>query len=316
MVNYNRWTTKKMSNKILFFGNERLATGVHSSVSTLQALLTGGYEVPAIIVAQAETAKSRQQRQLEVSVIAGQHDIPVLSPADLAETHDQLAAYDAEMAVLIAYGKIVPAAILDLFPKGIINVHPSLLPLHRGPTPIENAILDGDRQTGVSLMRLSAKMDAGPVYAQKTMRLNGDETKQGLADRLSAIGVDMVLEYVAEILDGSARPQPQTESNSTYDHLIAKADGQLDWTKPAVRLEREVRAYAGWPRSRTRLGSTEVIVTGCHVQSGRGEPGSILTDSGQLSVFCSEEILVIDSLIPAGKKEMAGKAFLAGYKII
>ncbi|HZL07718.1 MAG TPA: methionyl-tRNA formyltransferase [Candidatus Dormibacteraeota bacterium] len=304
-----------MSKKILFFGNERLATGVHSGVSTLQALLTSGYEVAAIVVAQAETAKSRKERQLEVSVIAAQYNIPLLSPADLLEARGQLAGFGAEAAVLIAYGKIVPSAILDLFPRGIINIHPSLLPLHRGPTPIENAILNGDTQTGVSLMRLSAHMDTGPVYAQQVVHLKGDETKQGLANQLSAIGVDMVLEYLPKVLDGSAQPKPQDETGATYDHLIHKTDGQLDWTKPAARLEREVRAYAGWPRSRARLGSTDVIITGSRVQKGRGEPGAPIIDSRQLGVGCGENILVIDSLIPAGKKEMSGAAFLAGYKI-
>jgi methionyl-tRNA formyltransferase len=315
MVNYNRWITKKMSNKILFFGNERLATGVHSSVSTLQALLTSGYDVAAVIVAQAETAKSRQGRQLEVSVIAEQYGIPLLSPSDLVEAHDELASFGAKAAVLIAYGKIVPAAILELFPRGIINIHPSLLPLHRGSTPIESAILDGDTQTGVSLMRLSAKMDTGPVYTQKTVPLKGDETKQSLADQLAAIGVDMVLEYLPKILDGSAKPQPQDETAATYNDLIDKADSRLDWSKPAIRLEREVRAYAGWPRSRTALASTDVIITVAHVQKGQGQPGSPLLDSGQLGIYCGEDVLVIDKLIPAAKKEMTGKAFLAGYKV-
>ncbi|HEY5152895.1 MAG TPA: methionyl-tRNA formyltransferase, partial [Candidatus Saccharimonadales bacterium] len=302
-----------MSKKILFFGNERLATGVHSGVPTLQALLTAGYDVAAIVVAQAETAKSRQARQLEVSVIAGQYDIPLLAPADLVEAGNQLSTFGAEAAVLIAYGKIVPAAVLDMFPRGIINVHPSLLPLHRGPTPIENAILQADKQTGVSLMRLVPQMDAGPVYARQSLPLDGTETKQGLADHLSAIGVDMVLEHLPNVLDGSARPQPQDETAATYDHLIAKTDGRLNWTKPAARLEREIRAYAGWPRSRAKLGSTDVIITGCHVENGHGQPGSPLLGSDHLAICCGQDVLAIDSLIPAGKKEMSGKAFLAGY---
>jgi len=305
-----------MSKKILFFGNERLATGVHSGVSTLQALLTSGYDVAAIVVAQAETSKSRSQRQLEVSVIAAQYDIPLLSPSDLAAASGQLAGFGAEAAVLIAYGKIVPPAILDLFPRGIINIHPSLLPLHRGPTPIENAILGGDSRTGVSLMGLSAEMDTGPIYAQQTVALEGGETKQGLANQLSAIGVDLVLEYLPKVLDGSAEPKPQAGTGATYDHLIHKTDGQVDWTKPAARLEREVRAYAGWPRSHAKLGSTEVIITQAHVQKGQGEPGTPQADSpGQLAIACGQNILVIDSLVPAGKKEMSGAAFLAGHKL-
>lgn len=304
-----------MSKRILFFGNERLATGVESSMPTLRALLDGGYEVPAIVVAQNQMAKSRRERQLEVAAIAQERGIPLLSPARLTDASDQLAAYGAEAAILIAYGKIVPAAVLDLFPRGIINVHPSLLPRHRGPSPIESAILDGDRETGVSLMRLAAKMDTGPVYAQAKLPLNGNETKRELADRLADLGAGLIMEYLPKVLDGSVEPLSQDENAATYDHLITKAAGQVDWTKPAVRLEREVRAYAGWPRSRSRLGSTDVIITAAHASDGRGQPGTPRVENKQLGVFTSDGLLVIDRLIPDGKKEMPAEAFLAGYTL-
>ena len=303
-----------MSKRILFFGNERLATGVHTGVSTLQALLASGYEVPAVIVAQSPDGKSRRERPLEVSAIAAQHGIPLLAPADLLEARDQLAGFKAEAAVLISYGKILPPAILGLFPRGIINIHPSLLPLHRGPTPIENAILDGDSQTGVSLMRLSDKMDAGPVYARQTVALDSTETKQALANRLSAIGSDMVLEYLPGIIGGLVEPSAQDDQAATHDRLITKDDSRLEWDKPAARLEREVRAYAGWPRSRTTIGSTDVIITGAHASEGGGEPGSLLLEDKQLGIYCGEGVLVVDSLIPAGKKDMSATAFLAGYR--
>ncbi|HEY5442442.1 MAG TPA: methionyl-tRNA formyltransferase [Candidatus Saccharimonadales bacterium] len=306
---------KKTSKKILFFGNERLATGVHSTVSTLQALLASGYQVEAVVVAQREAGKSRSSRRLEVAVIVEQHNIPLLAPTDLQAARDELAAFGAEAAVLIAYGKIVPQAVLDLFPQGIVNVHPSLLPLHRGSAPLESVILEGARETGVSLMRLVSKMDAGPVYAQKTVALQGDETKQALADRLAAIGADMVLEHLPSILKGSSEPRPQNDSAATYDQLINKDDSQLDWSKPATRLEREVRAYAGWPRSRARLGSTDVIITQAHVGEASGQPGTLITDNKQLEVCCGQGSLLIDSLIPVGKQEMSAKAFLAGYNL-
>jgi methionyl-tRNA formyltransferase len=303
-----------MSKKILFFGNERLATGVHSGVPTLQALIASGYEVAAVVIAQAETGKSRNQRRLEVAAIAEQHNIPMLAPTDLGAARDELAAYGAEAAVLIAYGKIIPRVILDIFPRGIINVHPSLLPMHRGSAPIENAILEGAAQTGVSLMRLGAKMDAGPVYAQVTVPLEDNETKQSLTGRLSAIGVDLVLKHLPNILDGSATSREQDQSKATYDRLITKEDGQLDWRKPAVQLEREIRAYAGWPRSRAKLDTTEVIITEAHVETGSGQPGEALDNPKQLSFYAGEGVLVIDRLVPPGKKEMTAEGFLAGYR--
>jgi methionyl-tRNA formyltransferase len=158
-----------MSAKIVFFGNERLATGVTTTAPTLQALIDAGYEVCALVVAQNQSGASRKARKLEVAEIAEQHGIPVLVPAKLDDIAGQLKDYGAEIGILVAFGKIVPQAILDIFPHGIINIHPSLLPKHRGSTPIESAILFGENETGVSLMQLVQKMDAGPVYAQETV---------------------------------------------------------------------------------------------------------------------------------------------------
>lgn len=303
-----------MSSKILFFGNERLATAVTTSAPTLRALIDAGYEIGAVVVAQNPLGKSRSARELEVETIARDYNTTLLSPADLREAKDELLAYGAELGVLIAYGKIIPSEILEIFPKGIINVHPSLLPLHRGSAPIESVMLEGAGQTGVSLMKLASKMDTGPVHAQQKVELTGQETKQELADRLSVIGAQMVIETLPKILDGTATPEPQDESLATYDKHISKEDSVLDWSKPASRLEREIRAYAGWPRSRTTIGSVEVIITGAHISDDSGQPGAPLSDTKQLGFYTAEKALIIDSLIPAGKKEMSAQAFLAGYR--
>lgn len=303
-----------MSQKILFFGNERLATGVSTTAPTLQALIGAGYEVAAVVVAQNDIGKSRKTRLLEVAEIARHHGIPLLAPADLNQAKDELAAYGARIAVLIAYGKIVPPEVLAIFPAGIVNIHPSLLPLHRGSTPLESVILAGARETGVSLMRLSEKMDAGPVYARQTVPLNGGETKQGLADNLSTLGTAMLLQQLPAILEGSTEPTPQDEANATYDAHITKADGVIDWSKPAAQLEREIRAYGGWPRSRTTLGSTDVIITAAQAAGGSGAIGNLEIHGRELGVYCGEGLLTISSLIPAGKREMPAEAFLAGYK--
>ncbi len=305
-----------MLKKILFFGNERLATGVGTSAPTLRSLIAAGYQVAAVVVAQQPSAKSRKvERPLEVATIAAQHSIPLLSPARLSDAAEELASFEAEAGVLIAYGKILPAAILDLFPRGIVNIHPSLLPLHRGSTPVESVILEGASQTGVSLMRLGDKMDAGPVFAQQIVPLSGTETKENLADQLAVIGSQLLIENLSAILDGSLPASAQNESLATYDTLIAKHNGTIDWSKPAVQLEREIRAYAHWPRSRTTIGTSEVIITKAHVRNGYGEAGSLwLEEAKQLGIYTAEGVLVIDSLIPTGKSEMPASAFMAGYR--
>lgn len=305
-----------MSNKIVFFGNERLGTGLGTSVPVLQSLIAAGYEITALVVAQNEVGKSRNNRTLEIVQVAEAHNIPVLTPSKLSEAKDQIAALGAEVAVLVAYGKMVPQTVIDVLPKGIINIHPSLLPKHRGPIPIESVILGNEPETGVSLMRLEAKMDAGPVYAQQVVPLTGNETKSLLADKLIGLGKDMLLQHLPSILDGSLQPQSQDDDLATYDGLIEKASGVLDFQKSALRLEREIRAYAGWPRSRANIGITEVIITEAHVADGDcdGVAGTLWLQDKQIGLYCGEGLLIIDRLIPAGKKDMDASAFLVGYK--
>ncbi len=306
-----------MSETILFFGNERLATGVKTTAPVLQSLIEAGYKLAAVVVSQNDTTTSRTPRPLEVVSLAESHNIPVLSPADLGASLDQLAGFGAQAAVLIAYGKLVPQTIIDLFPRGIINLHPSLLPLHRGPTPLESVLLAGETRTGVSLMRLTQSLDAGPVYAQQSFAMPPNSTKQFLADELGKLGAATLTYHLGSILAGNLTPKPQDEHRASYDDLIKKTDGKIDFNLPAELIERQIRAYAGWPRSRTQLGSTEVIITQARVSHDQpqGVPGHIIIDGQQLAIACGQNQLIVDKLIPTGKSEMNTGAFLSGYNL-
>lgn len=304
-----------MSKRILFFGNERLATGVGTTAPVFRTLIESGYEIAALIVAQKESGPSRKPRPLEIVETAQAHDVPVLAPVNLNDAREQLLSYGAEAAVLVAYGKIVTRDIIDIFPKGIINIHPSLLPKHRGSTPIESVILNGEAETGVSIMRLDVQMDAGPIYAQSTYALPANISKYELAENLLHEGGSLLVEHLPAILDGSLEPVPQDESQATTDKRIEKNDGVLDWGKPAIQLEREIRAYLGWPRSQAKLGDTEIIVTKAHVIPGSGQAGTLYLTDKHLGIYTSKDVLIIDSLIPAGKKEMPAAAFRAGYNL-
>lgn len=303
------------NNRLVFFGNERLATGVTTTVPVLQSLIAAGYEIAAVVVAQNPTAKSRQERPLEIAAIAAQHNIPLLAPPKLSEAKDTLEAFEAAAGILVAYGKLVPTEIIDIFPRGIINIHPSLLPKHRGSAPIESVILAGEAETGVSLMELSQAMDAGPLYAQQILPLRGDEPKQYLTDQLLELGKNLLLTHLPNILDGSLKPEPQQDTKATYDERIHKAASELDFTAPASQLVRHIRAYAGWPRSRAKLGTTEVIITAAHLGEASGTPGTLWLEGPELGIHTSDGTLIIDSLIPPGKKEMTAAAFLTGYKL-
>lgn len=292
--------------RVVFFGNEQLATGVSTTAPTLQALIEAGHEVVAVVTNEA-SAQSRDKVENKVAEVAKQHQIALV-------TLDKLGELSVDIGVLVAYGKIVPQAVIDLFRHGIINIHPSLLPQHRGSTPIESAILGGDAKTGVSLMQLTNKMDGGPVYGQSEFQLTGQETKQELADQLLEIGKTMLLELLPGILDGSLVALPQDESRASYDSRITKNDGQMDYSKTAEQLAREIRAYAEWPKSRTSLKGIEAIITKAHAVPGDGEPGAIeVVDKKALFVYGSQGHLCIERLKPAGKSDMPVEAFLAGY---
>jgi methionyl-tRNA formyltransferase len=303
-----------MAKRILFFGNERLATGVTTTAPTLQALIEAGYDVAAVVVAQGDIGNSRKPRKLEVAQVAESHGLPILSPAKLNDAEKDLRKFKAEAAVLVAYGKLVPESIIDLFPAGIINIHPSLLPKHRGPTPIEGVILEGETETGVSLMKLVPKMDAGPVYVQQKVAFKGDESKQQMADTLLALGKDLLIKNLPTILGGSLQAYEQDDEKASYDTKITKEDTELDFKKEATRLAREVRAFLDWPRSRAMIGTTEVIVTKAHAEDFNGTPGTLWLQGQQLGMHCNSGTLIIDTLVLPGKKEMTGAAFLAGYR--
>lgn len=305
---------KKKSKTVVFFGNERLATGVDTSTPTLRALIDQGYNVTAV-VSNYEVGQSRSGRPLEIAEVAQQNDIPLLLPNKPTEIIKQLKTLCADIGVLVAYGKIVPQSIINIFPKGIVNIHPSLLPLHRGPTPLESVILDGSQKTGVSVMALSKEMDAGPVYKQVEVPLKGNETKQQLADQLLETGKNMIIELLPGILDGSVKAKPQSNTGASYDKLISKADGLLDFNKPAVQLEREVRAYAGWPKSRTTIAGKDVVITEAQVVKSELAPGKVAAADKQLLIGTSQGALEIVQLKPAGKTQMTAAAFLAGHKL-
>jgi len=301
-----------MSKTIVFFGNERLATGVATSAPILTALLKANYKVVAV-VSNYSSAISRNSRQLEIRKITDSYKIPLLLPSNPVDIKQQLTNYRAEAAVLAAYGKIIPQEIINVFPGGIINIHPSLLPKHRGPIPVESVILGGETKTGVSIMQLAKQMDAGPVFGQTETKLNGRESKQQLVDNLLDVASTMLLEILPGILNGSIVALPQDETAATYDKLILKQDGIIDWQKSAQQIEREIRAYLGWPGSHTKIEDTDIIITKAHTGEQAGKPGQIATENKELTVFTGQGSIVIDSLKPTGKKEMSGAAFINGY---
>ncbi len=298
-----------MSRRLVFFGNERLVSGLkRSDTPVLRGLIERGYDIAAIVVNHTD-AISRSARRLEVAEIAEVHNIPVLSPDQLRDIEQELRDFRADAAILAAYGRIIPQSIIDVFsPIGIINIHPSLLPRHRGPTPIETTILAGDSEAGVSIMQLSPGMDEGPVYGQAHVALRGDETKFELHDELARHGAELLFKLLPGILDGSIVPKPQTNNGVSYTTLIQKQDGVVDpATETAEAIVRKVRAHLGFPKSRLNYKNTDVILTAAKPIAAPIE--------NELCVRCKQNsTLLVESLIAPNGKSMSGSAYLRGLR--
>lgn len=293
------------SKRLIFFGNERLATGVSTSTPVLKSLIENGYDVSAVVV-NSSPAQSRNARPLEIAEVARTHSITLLTPNKTSDIEDELAGYEAVAGVLAAYGRIIPQSIIDIFPCGIINIHPSLLPVYRGPTPLESALLDGLEQTGVSLMSLGAQMDNGPIYAQKVVSFTSEESKQMLADKFLNVGSEMLIENLPGILDGTITPRPQDETKATYTKLLEKADGEIIFSEPAEQIARKVRAFQLFPKAKASILGQKIIILEADV-----------VDSPQpqeLTLECNPGYLKINSLVGPSGKTMSGSEFLRGYR--
>jgi len=290
----------KQSKTILFFGTDSF------SAASLRHLIQAGFSIAAV-VSQPDRKRGRGQQvqKTPVKVLAEAHDIPVWQPTDLLSILPDIRALQPVTGVLASFGRIIPQEFLDCFDPGIVNVHPSLLPKYRGPTPIETAILNGDTESGVSLMQLVAKMDAGPVYAQMTYPLDGTETQASLYDRFADYGGTLLVQYLPRIINDSLQPKPQDETHATYTSLLTKTDALPDPSVlSATQLERRVRPFQVFPK-------TKLTVYGQLVQCVAGHVG---TAHEPLAIACANDsYYVIDRLVAPNGKTMSADDFIRGY---
>lgn len=239
---------------------------------------------------------------------------PILQPES---THDpafveQLAALNAELGIIAAYGEILRKAVLELIPAGYLNIHPSLLPLYRGPTPVPAAILNGDAETGVTVMRLSRKMDAGPILAQQAVTLSADKRNGPLLDELFQLGATLLLDVLEPYLTGQLIPEAQDESQATYTAMLSREDGRIDWTSSAVHIERMTRAYDPWPAAHClwREQSLRIIRAGVAAELQNLQlpvnslPGSMYQHENRVLVMTGAGLLELLSVQPAAKRPM------------
>lgn len=303
---------KKTSETIVFFGSGPVAA------ESLR-LLAKDFTIEAIIT---KPRPEHHKGPVPVLDLAAELKLRVITASGKKELNTIFdnRPVKSRLAILIDFGIIVSQKVIDYFPLGIINSHFSLLPEWRGADPITFSVLSGQKQTGVSLMLLTAGMDEGPLLAQAPYDMADDITTPQLTDDLIDLSYSSLEHIIPLWLEGTIKAAPQEAvtmsslTEPTYSRKLTKEDGILDWSKPAVQLEREIRAFQGWPKSRTAFGELEVVVMKAHVQDASGTPGAHEVIGKKPLIFCGDKALVLDILKPAGKKEMTGEAFLAGYK--
>ena len=288
---------------IVFFGTEE-----HSLIA-LRGLVDAGLPIAAVVT-KPDAAKGRGKKLTPpaVKVYADAHSIAVWQPTRLKEITEDIKKLDNPIGVLVSYGKIIPKKTLELFTPGIINVHPSLLPKYRGPSPIESAIVNRDNKTGVTIMRLISAMDAGPIYQQVPYALDFTETKPELYNTLFTLGTHLLISKLPAIVSGELQPMPQDDNNATYCALLSKEDGDLDLTTLTPgEAEARVRGYLGYPRTRVTIGNHTIIITKAH---------GVMTQKTPLDLVCANgAFLSIDELIAPSGKTMSGDDFLRGYPV-
>ncbi|MDB5182011.1 MAG: fmt, methionyl-tRNA formyltransferase [Candidatus Saccharibacteria bacterium] len=293
---------------IVFFGSGPVAA------NSLE-LLSAYCDIEAVIT---KPQPAHHKEAFPVLALAERMGLKVLTPYGKKELSELFATkpVTSKLGIVIDYGFIINQDVIDYFPLGIINSHFSILPEWRGADPITFAILSGQDVTGVSLMVITAGMDEGPLIAYGEHPLEGTETTPQLTESLIQLSDALLRDELPRYINKQiTAPQSMTGREVSYSRKLTKADSILDFTKPADQLEREIRAYAEWPKSRTVLGDKEVIVTKAHLlPQNVSKIGTIWLGAKQFGFQTSHGILVVDALKPAGKGEMTAEAFLAGYK--
>ena len=285
------------------------------AVPCLRAL-AGAHEV-ALVVSQPDKPAGRgaQLTPPAVKVAALELGLPIIQPksARTGELEAALRESGAELAVVVAYGKILPRAVLDALPRGCINVHASLLPKYRGAAPVQWAVIDGEAETGVDIMQLDEGMDTGPVWLEKRVAIDPDETSGELLARLAPIGAAALLEAIP-LLDG--KPTPQDHAAATHARPLEKTDGAIDFTQPASAVASRIRGVDPWPGAQATLRGQVVKLFRAKAIEGAGVVGGVIAiDKDGVHVACGNGVVVIKEIQAPGRKRLTASQFAAGRGI-
>jgi len=296
----------------------------------LEGLIEKGFK-PVLVISSPDKPVGRKQTITPppTKISAQKHNIPVEQPKKIQDFRLKIENLKPDLIVVAAYNQIIPKEILDIPKYGCLNIHPSLLPKYRGPSPIQTAILNGDKKTGVTIILMDEKVDRGPILSQKTLVIGEKETSQTLLIKLADLGARLLMETIPKWTKKMIKPLPQDESRATYSRILHKNDGQINWKRTAERLEREIRAYFLWPGSYTfwkKLGQpikidilkARILESTETVSYPVGK--TLVVPQNEIGVQCgvglmgrTGNFLVIEKMKMEGKKEMSSEDFLRGY---
>jgi methionyl-tRNA formyltransferase len=299
--------------RIVFFGTPTFA------VPSLQALLHGRFTV-ASVVTQPDKPQGRSRSELvapPVKIAALAAGIPVLQPVrpvgDVFTA--SLRRLEPDLGIVVAYGHILRPEVLNLPARGMINVHASLLPRHRGAAPIQQAILDGDAQTGITIMQMEEGLDSGPILHKVATPIADDETAGSLATRLADLGASALVEALSLLSGGLARPQSQDHSLATYAPKLDRGGARLIWDRDASALVRQIRAFDPAPGAWAQHNGSTLKLFGARQAAGVGEPGTVLEAGTELVIAAGSGAVAISEVQPAGRTRLAVKAWVSGRGI-
>ncbi|MBL8098927.1 MAG: methionyl-tRNA formyltransferase [Anaerolineales bacterium] len=298
-----------MSIRVVFMGSPDFA------LPSLR-LLNQHYQVVGVVTQpDRASGRGRELKSPPVKTLAQELNLPIIQPEKLREATEQLKIWNPDVIVVAAFGQILKKEILDMPKFGCINVHASLLPRWRGAAPINAAILAGDDETGVTIMKMDVGLDTGDMLTKKSIRLKPDDTAGSVFQTLSTLGAELLIETLPKIFDGSITPQPQLDEGATYAPMLKKEDGKLNFNHSVYEIERRVRAMNPWPSAWFEWDGNLLKVIQVSVSEKKvGETGNRFTVEGRGAVTCADGSIILEEVQPAGKKIMSGKSFLLGAK--
>jgi methionyl-tRNA formyltransferase len=299
--------------RILFMGSPAFA------LPSLEACIAH-HEV-VLVVAQPDkpAGRGKELTRPPVALAADAAGIEVYQPrsARPPEVAERLRSTGAELAVVVAYGKILPKGVLEAFPRGCVNVHGSILPAYRGAAPVQWAVIRGERETGVTIMKLDEGMDTGPMLLKRHTAIGESETAGELATRLAVVGAEALVEALAAIEAGTAVEEPQDDARASYAPMLEKAHGQVDWSKSAAEVRNLIRGVDPWPGASTLLAGEPLKLFGAALAEGQGEPGAVLSiGAGGAVIAAGDGAVRVAELQAAGKRRMGAAELARGLRVL